>query len=72
MAKRSLEPKLAQLEGDIIETLIAGHKEYRPDLGYPQSYSDMQGAVRGLLRMYDVKRRPIAVNLEYEKIQNHD
>lgn len=68
MAKRSLAPDLARLEADIIETLIAGHHEWRRDLAYPQSHSDMQGAVRGLLRMFDVKRRPIAVDLEYEKI----
>ena len=66
MAKRTLSQPLRQLESDIIETLIAGHKEWRPDLDYPQSYSDMQGAVRALLRMFDVKRRPIAVELEYE------
>lgn len=54
------------LESDIIETLLAGHKEWRPDLEYPESYSDMQGAVRGLLRMFEVKRRPIAVELEYD------
>lgn len=66
MAKRSLVPQQAQLEADIIETLIAGHKEWRPDLSYPQSHSDMQGAVRGLLRMFDVKRRPIAIDLQYE------
>lgn len=55
-----------QLENDIIETLIAGHKEWRPDLEYPESYSDMQGAVRGLLQMYEVKRRPLPAKLEYE------
>lgn len=66
MAKPSLKAELARLEHDIIETLIAGHKEWRPDLSYPASYSDMQGAVRGLLRMYEVKRRPLAVDLEYE------
>lgn len=65
MAKRTLAPQQAQLEADIIATLIAGHKEWRPDLSYPESHSDMQGAVRGLLRMFDVKRRPIAVELDY-------
>jgi len=67
MAKRSLKEPLRQLEADIIETLIAGHKEWRPDLRYPESHSDMQGAVRGLLRMFEVKRRPIAVELEYSE-----
>lgn len=56
-----------QLENDIIETLIAGHKEWRPDLSYPESHSDMQGAVRGLLRMFEVKRRPLPKELEYDE-----
>jgi hypothetical protein len=66
MAKRSLKPELAVLEAAIIETMIAGHKQWRPDLDYPQSYSDMQGAVRGLLQMFDVKRRALPAELEYE------
>lgn len=61
------KPKLAEpfntLEKQIIETLIAGHKEWRPDLNYPESHSDMQGAVRGLLRMYEIKRLPLARDL---------
>jgi len=65
MSKRRLRSDLAELESDIIETLIAGHKEWRPDLSYPESHSDMQAAVRGLLRMYKVERHPIAVELEY-------
>lgn len=66
MAKHRLKAPLDQLESDIIETLIAGHKEWRPDLNYPESHSDMQGAVRGLLRMYDVRRRPIAIDLVHQ------
>lgn len=65
MAKKTLKGNLRDLESDIIETLIAGHKEWRPDLNSPESYSDWQGAVRGLLRMFEVKRRPIAIELEY-------
>jgi hypothetical protein len=55
------------LEAQIIETLLAGHHEWRRDLAYPESHSDMQGAVRALLRMFEVKRRPIAMELEYEE-----
>jgi len=66
MPKRLLIEKLAALESDIIDTLIAGHKEWRPDLDYPQSHSDMQGAVRGLLKMFRVERLPIARDLKYE------
>ena len=69
MAKRRLKGDLAKLESEIIETLIAGHKEWRPDLHYPESHSDMQGAVRGLLRMFEVKRRALPAELEYEGSQ---
>ena len=59
MAKPSLKPEYQQLESAIIDTFIAGHKEWRPDLSYPESYSDMQGGVRALLRRFEIKQRPI-------------
>jgi len=61
VSKPLLKEPFHTLENEIIETLIAGHHEWRPDLSYPESYSDMQAAVRGLLRMFEVKRRPIAI-----------
>ena len=67
MAKHSLAAPYDQLERDIIETLLAGHHEWRPDLGYPESHSDMQGAVRGLLRVFEIRRRPLPFDLPYEK-----
>lgn len=65
MPKAPLVPHLATLEGELIETLLAGLHQWRPDLNYPASHSDMQSAVRALLTMYQVKRRPIALVLEY-------
>jgi hypothetical protein len=62
MPKPPLKEPFAQLARDLIETLIAGHKEYRPDLSYPESHSDMQGAVRALLRKYEVKLRPVPLD----------
>ncbi len=67
MAKANLAPEMAALEWQIIDTLLAGHKEYRPDLAYPESHSDMQAAVRGLLRMFEVTRLPLARDLPYEQ-----
>lgn len=61
MPKPQLREPYRTQEAEIIETLLAGHREWRPDLLYPESRSDMQGAVRGLLRMFDVRRRPIAL-----------
>ena len=63
MPKPSLSPPYDALERDIIETLLAGLKEWRPDLAHPESHSDMQGCVRALLVMYDVKRRPLPLKL---------
>lgn len=62
MAKGSLKPEFDKLEHDIIETLVAGHHEWRPDLSYPESHSDMQGAVRALLRCFEIKRRPVPLD----------
>ncbi len=64
MPKPSLRPEYAQLEGALIETFLAGHHEWRPDLPYPESHSDMQGGARALLRMFKIERRPIALPME--------
>lgn len=66
MPKMPLRENDAQLESEIIQTLLAGLKDYRPDLHYPESHSDMQACVRGLLCMYEIKRRPLAVSLKYK------
>jgi hypothetical protein len=52
------------LENEMIDTLIAGLKEWRSDLSFPESYSDMQACVRGLMRMFEIKRRPLVVPLK--------
>ena len=59
MPKPPLMPDQSILERDVIETLLAGLKQWRPDLNYPESHSDMQGCVRALLTMFEVKRRPL-------------
>jgi hypothetical protein len=63
MPKPSLKEPFRSLESDMIETFLAGHHEWRPDLAYPESHSDMSGGMRALFRMYDIKRRPIAIDL---------
>jgi DnaJ-class molecular chaperone len=61
------KPKLIEeesiLEQQLIETMIAGLREWRSDLNYPQSHSDMQACVRGVLKMFSVKRLPISTSL---------
>lgn len=46
-------------ERHMIETALAGLKRWRPDLDFPQSYSDMEACVRALMTMFDVRRRPL-------------
>lgn len=46
MPKPQLAPDLDILERQLIETLLAGLKEWRSDLKYPESHSDMQACVR--------------------------
>lgn len=63
MPKPPLKEPESSLARDLIDTMIAGLHEWRPDLSYPESGSDMQGCVRALLRMYEIKRRPIALEM---------
>lgn len=53
------------LEQQIIETMIAGLHQWRSDLSYPESFSDMQACVRAVMEMFEVKRRPLAKPLKY-------
>ncbi len=62
MPKPRLKDEFVQLESAIVETFLAGHHEWRPDLHYPESHSDMQGGARALMRMFEIKRRPIALD----------
>lgn len=66
MPKPTLKEPDRTLASQILETFLAGHHQWRPDLPYPQSHSDMQGGVLALLEMFEIKRRPIAKKLEYE------
>ncbi len=57
MARHELRQEDAILEKQIIETMMAGWE-------YPKSYSDWQGSVRALMKMFEIKRRPLAVELK--------
>lgn len=66
MSKPRLNEPQRTLEEQLIESMIAGLKEWRPDLYGPQSYSDYQGCARGVLRMFEIKRAPLPIKLDYE------
>ena len=59
MPKPDLLPEIAVLEREIISTMQAGLHQWRPDLDYPASHSDMQACVRALLVMFTVEIRPL-------------
>lgn len=67
MPKPTLTEPNRSLAADILETFLAGHHLWRPDLEYPESHSDMMGGILALLEMFEIKRRPIAKKPEYEK-----
>ncbi len=68
MPKPFLHRDDSRLESEVIDTMLAGLKQWRPDLSYPESHSDMQGCVRALLSVFKVERRPLPVPL---RIQCH-
>jgi hypothetical protein len=43
-------------------TMLGGLHEWRSDLEYSESHSDMQGAVMALLRKYEVKLRAVPLD----------
>lgn len=63
MPKPRLLPELEILESQIIESMIAGLHNWRADLQYPESHSDMQACVRGLLFMFAVQRSALPIKL---------
>lgn len=66
MPKPALAEPQAMLEQMLIDSMIAGLKEWRPDLYGPESYSDYQGCARGILQMFEVKRAPLPIKLKYK------
>lgn len=64
MPKPRLIPEQEILQREVIACLIAGLKQYRPDLHYPESHSDMSACVMNLMRMFDISRRSTPRYLE--------
>lgn len=58
-----------QLRSMLVETFLAGHKEHRPDLSYPESHSDMHAGMDAVLKMFRVERRPLAISVPKRKDQ---
>lgn len=67
MPKPILKEPVRSLERDIIEVLLAGLHQWRPDLEYPQSHSDMQGAVRNLMALFEIYRRTTPYTLPLDE-----
>lgn len=70
MAKPHLKPEFAELEAEMIRTFLAGHKQWRPDLAYPESHSDMAAGVRALIKRFEIV--PRAVPLDWREIEQRE
>lgn len=62
MPKPGLRSEFASLESAMIKTFLAGHHQWRPDLAYPQSHSDLQGGMRALLKRFTITPREIPLD----------
>ena len=67
MPKPRLKEPQATLEDMLIESMIAGLHQWRPDLYGPESASDYQACARGILQMFEVKRAPLPIPLKYDE-----
>ena len=70
MPKPPLTEPQRTLENMLIESMIAGLHQWRPDLYGPESYSDYQACARGILQMFDVKRAALPIKLKVEEHSN--
>lgn len=62
MSKPMLKYPFVTLEADLIETFLGGHRESRPDLQFPESYSDCQSGMRTLMRTFEIRRRAVPLD----------
>ena len=65
MPKPTLSTEQAVLERELIEPMLAGLKEWRSDLDYPESHSDMQACARAVMRMFNITRAALPNELKY-------
>jgi hypothetical protein len=72
MPKAEMKEPFATLARDVIATLLAGHHRYRAELAYPESHSDMLGAVMGLFEMFEVKRRDLPFRIPMERDEREE
>lgn len=61
MPKPFLSPEETKLEEELIKAFMTGHNKWRPDLSYPQSYSDMQGGIREVMKQFHIEARRVAL-----------
>lgn len=66
MPKPFLYKEQRELEKQLIDTMEAGLKEWRPDLDYPESHSDLAACARGIIQMFELRRLPLPQKLKYE------
>jgi len=61
MPKPHLKEGFSNLENLLVKTFTEGLHEWRPDLNYPESHSDMAGGMRAIIRKFalTVREEPL-------------
>lgn len=63
MPKPRLQEPEETLEKWLIKAMHEGLAEWRPDLDYPASFSDMESLARGVLRRFKIEVRLEKIDL---------
>lgn len=63
MSHAPLIERDAVTEDELVQTFLAGLKQFRQDLSYPESHSDMRSGIRAVMVMFNCQRRPLPIPL---------
>jgi len=71
MPNPPLREPFATLSRDLLAAMVAGLHDWRPDLNYPESHSDMQACVLGILSRFELTPRVAPLDLK-DMIRSRD
>jgi hypothetical protein len=63
MAKPALREPFHTIMENIAQAMVDGLHNWRPDLSYPESYSDMQGCILELMSRFELLPRRVPLKL---------
>ncbi len=69
MPKPPLDKKHSVIEYELMDAMIKGLQDFRPDLSYPESHSDLEACARGIMERFHIKRRKKNVSFWTGKLE---